>query len=92
MKFSSSKKGTSYLTKESSISKLGLKTFLNGFDFHQRSPGLNTFLNESDYHADLVADFNLCSQELNIFINALTIRHIEVPVTGLFDKFKAFSL
>ena len=91
MKFFSSKTGTSYLTRKSSISKLGLKTFLNGFDFHQRLPGLNTLLKKSEYCIDSIADFNLCSQELNISFNALTFRHIGVPVTGLFDKFKVFS-
>ena len=91
MKFFSSKKGKSYLTRKSSISKLGLKAFLNGFDFHQKLPGLNTLLKKSGYCADSVADYNLCSQELNISFNTPTIRRIGVPVTGLFDKFKAFN-
>ena len=90
MKFFSSKTRTDYLTRKGSISKLGLKTFLNGFDFHQRSPGLNTLLKKSEYRTDSATDFNLCPQELNISFNALAIRHIGVPVTGLLDKFKVF--
>ena len=91
MKFFSSKTGTDYLTRKGSISKLGLKTFLNGFDCHQRLPGLNTLLKKSEDCADSIPDFNLCPQELNISFNGLNIRHIGVPVTGLFDKLKAFS-
>ncbi|MCD4652515.1 hypothetical protein K8T06_01105, partial [bacterium] len=67
------------------------KTFLNGFDFHQRLPGLNTFLKKSGYCADSIHDYNLCPQELNISSNALSIRRIGVPENDLFDKFKAFS-
>ncbi|MCD4652400.1 hypothetical protein K8T06_00515, partial [bacterium] len=64
---------------------------LNGFYFHQRSPGLNILLKKSENCTDSVADFSLCPQELNISFNALLIRHIRVPENGLFDKLKAFN-